>query len=315
MMAAKVFISYSHKDEALRDQLEVQLAMLKRQGLIDTWHDRRMKAGEELNFEINAKLEEADVILLLISPDFLASTYCYNIEKAHALRRVQAGTAKLISVILRPCEWDQTDLRRYVLTPTDGKPITRWADADEAFLDVTRSIRKAIEQVKPAVAPASSPMVSESPSPPRSSNLRLTKTFTDADRDRFLHDAFEFIGKFFQGSLEELKGRNGQIDFQFRQLDANRFSVTVYSSGTKRSTATVFLGGQLSRSSIGYSISENGDSNSYNESVHVEHDQQSLYLKAMGMSGMMRGNNEHAKLSPIGAAELFWAMLIEPLQR
>jgi hypothetical protein len=182
-------------------------------------------------------------------------------------------------------------------------------------LDVTRSIRKAIEQVKPAVAPASPPMVSESPSLPRSSNLRLTKTFTDADRDRFLHDAFEFIGKFFQGSLEELKGRNGQIDFQFRQLDANRFSVTVYSSGKKRSTATVFLGGQLARNSIGYSISENGDSNSYNESVHVEHDQQSLYLKAMGMSSAMRGTNEHAKLSPTGAAELFWAMLIEPLQR
>jgi TIR domain len=314
MMAAKVFISYSHKDEALRDQLEVQLAMLKRQGLIDTWHDRRMKAGEELNFEINAKLEEADVILLLISPDFLASTYCYNIEKAHALRRVQAGTAKLISVILRPCEWDQTDLRHYVLTPTDGKPIARWADIDEAFLDVTRSIRKAIEQVIHATLVVPSPAVSESPSLPRSSNMRMTKTFTDADRDKFLHEGFEFIGNFFQGSLAELKARNSEIDFQFRQLDANRFSTTVYLAGKKRSTATVFLGGSLARNSIAYSISENGDTNSYNESVHVEHDQQSLFLKPMGMNSIAHGSKDQ-KLTHEGAAELFWAMLIEPLQR
>lgn len=98
-MAAKVFFSYSHQDEELRDQLEVQLTMLKREGLIDAWHDRRLRAGDELNLEINKNLTESDVILLLVSPDFLASTYCYNIEKAHALKRVQEGKRRERSAI------------------------------------------------------------------------------------------------------------------------------------------------------------------------------------------------------------------------
>ena len=70
----RIFFSYSHKDEALRDQLEVHLAMLKRQGLIESWHDRRIDAGDVLDESISAHLEEAEIILLLVSSDFLASS-------------------------------------------------------------------------------------------------------------------------------------------------------------------------------------------------------------------------------------------------
>ena len=146
-MAAKVFMSYSHRDEELRDQLEVQLAMLKRQGLIDVWHDRRLLAGDHLDWTISKELDEADIVLLLISPDFLASDYCYKIEKGRALERHNEGSARLISVILRPCDWTYTDLAQYLVTPTDDKAITRWTDRDEAFLDVARSIRRAIEEI------------------------------------------------------------------------------------------------------------------------------------------------------------------------
>lgn len=125
-MAARVFISYSHKDEALRDQLEVQLAMLKRQGLIETWHDRRMLAGDQFDWAISEELDAADIVLLLVSPDFLASDYCFNIEKAHALKRHREGSARLVSVILRPCDWQNTDLGSYLVTPTDGRAVTLW---------------------------------------------------------------------------------------------------------------------------------------------------------------------------------------------
>jgi TIR domain len=320
-MAAKVFISYSHKDEELRDQLEVQLAILKRQGLVETWHDRRMIAGDRLDWSIDKNLNEADIILLLLSPDFLNSDYCYKMEKAVALERAQAGNARLISVVLRPCDWKHTDLPFYVVTPKDAKPVTQWPDRDEAFLDVVNEIRRAIDSLPNKPVPldkhnyieTQKPATDSVPPSPRSSNLRMTKTFTDADRDAFLHDGFEFIAKFFQGSLSELKARNSEITSQFRQLDANRFSVTVYLAGQKRSTCTVFLGGGSDRNSIAYSISENEGANSYNENVHVEHDQQSLYFKALGMS--MRGDNKNQKLTHEGAAELFWAILIEPLQR
>jgi len=65
-----LFFSYSHQDEALRDQLEVHLSVLKRQGLIEAWHDRRIVAGKEFHGEISAHLEAADIILLIVSPDF-----------------------------------------------------------------------------------------------------------------------------------------------------------------------------------------------------------------------------------------------------
>jgi hypothetical protein len=79
-----VFFSYSHKDATLRDQLETHLAMLKRQGVISTWYDRRLIAGDNIDEGIAQELERADIILLLVSPDFLASEYCYGIEVARA---------------------------------------------------------------------------------------------------------------------------------------------------------------------------------------------------------------------------------------
>ena len=94
MQVKSVFFSYSHKDEALRDQLETHLAMLKRQGVILTWHDRRLVAGDNIDSGIAKELDQADIILLLVSPDFLASDYCYGIEVARALERHAAGEVR-----------------------------------------------------------------------------------------------------------------------------------------------------------------------------------------------------------------------------
>ena len=78
-LVPRVFFSYCHADEELRNQLEKQLAILKRQGVIETWHDRRVGAGEEFDSAISAELESSDMILLLVSADFLNSDYCYEI--------------------------------------------------------------------------------------------------------------------------------------------------------------------------------------------------------------------------------------------
>lgn len=230
-MAARVFFSYSHKDEELRDQLETHLAMLKRQGLVESWHDRRMTAGSQLNWEIDKELNAADVILLLLSPDFLASDYCYKIEKARALERHREGSARLISIVLRPCEWMHTDLAAYVVTPKDGRPITQWPDRDEAFLDVVMSIRRAIEEIGKSGEPLQTHRWVELTAPPeaaaarpRSSNLRLKKEFTDADKDAFLEETFEFIANFFEGSLRALLAENPEVEGRFVRVDRNRFT-------------------------------------------------------------------------------------------
>ena len=93
-MSKKIFISYSHKDETHRSELEVHLAMLKRKKIVSVWHDRKIVAGDEWKNEIDNNLESADIILFLISPDFLASEYCYDIEVKKAMERHKAGLAK-----------------------------------------------------------------------------------------------------------------------------------------------------------------------------------------------------------------------------
>ena len=228
---AVVFFSYSHKDEELRDHLETHLSLLKREGIIEAWHDRRIVAGDEFGGSISDELERADIILLLVSPDFIASDYCYDVEMTRAMERYEAGEARVIPIILRPCDWKTAPFGKLQGAPKDARAITQWPDLDEAFLDVVMKIRNAVQtggrDGKPT-ASASMEKVTPSQDLPRSSNLRVKKTFTDADNDRFLEEAFSFMSKFFESSLSELEKRNPQLDTSFRQIDANRFTAVIY---------------------------------------------------------------------------------------
>lgn len=189
-----VFFSYSHADEGLRDQLEKQLAMLKRQGVIQTWHDRRIGAGQNIDHTIDEHINRDEIILLLVSADFLASDYCYDIEMKRAMERHQAGEAIVIPVILRACDWHQAPFGKLNATPRDGKPITQWPDIDEAFLQVARAVREAAGRMGGAVKIAGQPTASAAKreditvgraAGQRSSNLRLAKAFTQRDKDQF----------------------------------------------------------------------------------------------------------------------------------
>jgi len=144
-----LFYSYSHKDEGLRRKLEEALALLKRQGYIAAWHDRMIGAGDEWKGEIDKNLEEAQLILLLVSASFLASDYCYDIEMKRAIERHEAREARVIPVVLRPCEWQRSPLARLQSFPTNGRAITLWRNRDQAFTDVAEGIRKAVEAIPP----------------------------------------------------------------------------------------------------------------------------------------------------------------------
>ena len=125
-----LFYSYSHKDERLRDQLETHLSLLQTQGVIRGWHDRRIEAGTEWDGAINQNLEDAGIILLLVSADFFASRYCHDVEVARAMARHEAGTARVIPVILRPvAEWHSALFGKLQALPKDGRPVTKWETA------------------------------------------------------------------------------------------------------------------------------------------------------------------------------------------
>jgi predicted RecA/RadA family phage recombinase len=157
----EVFFSYSHKDEELRDELEKHLSILRRQGVITGWHDRRIGAGKEWEGEIDEHLNTADVILLLISADFLASDYCYDKEMRRALERHDAGEARVIPVILRPVDWEGASFGKLQALPKDAKPVTDWPNRDKAFLDIARGIRTAVEELAGPSAPEVEPAPAE----------------------------------------------------------------------------------------------------------------------------------------------------------
>ena len=140
-----VFISYAHEDEQYREQLEKHLSLLQRQGYITTWHDRRIVAGEEWASEIESHLNTAQIILLLISPDFMVSNYCYSTEMQQAMERHERGEACLIPIILRPVDWQGAPFEKLQALPINGKPLSSWRNRDRAFLDVAQGIRKTIE--------------------------------------------------------------------------------------------------------------------------------------------------------------------------
>ena len=139
--SVKLFISYSHKDEALQEQLVTHLAPLKKQKVIEAWHDRQIQAGMNWENQIDDKLNIADIVLLLISPDFVASDYCSNIEIEQAMKRHHDGEAIIIPVILEPCDWSWLPFAKFQAFPKDARAITTWDNQNEAFLDVAAGIR------------------------------------------------------------------------------------------------------------------------------------------------------------------------------
>jgi hypothetical protein len=144
----KLFYSYAHEDEDLRDKLNTHLKILLRQQIIDEWYDRDIQPGAEWADEIDENLESAQIILLLISADFIASDYCYGIELKRAMEKHEAREACVIPIILRDCDWSGESFGRLQALPRNAKPVTSFSNRDEAFADIARGIRRVAEGLR-----------------------------------------------------------------------------------------------------------------------------------------------------------------------
>jgi formylglycine-generating enzyme required for sulfatase activity len=144
----EVFFSYSHEDRELRDKLAIHLKGLERQRVISSWHDRQLVAGDKWQKEIDYHTQTADIILLLISPHFIASDYCYEIELPAAMARHKAGEACVIPILLCPVSgWKEYSFAELQVYPNGGKPITSWTHQNDAFVDITDGIRAAVKKL------------------------------------------------------------------------------------------------------------------------------------------------------------------------
>ncbi len=141
-----IFISYAHQDEKYRNQLELHLGFLKKSKLIKSWHDRKIMPGQEWQKEIDNQLNLADIILLLITPAFASSAYCWDVEVKRALERRGQGDTLVVPVIIQPVVgWEDTPLGKLQALPKNAKAVTLWKNHNEAFYNIAEGLREILK--------------------------------------------------------------------------------------------------------------------------------------------------------------------------
>lgn len=160
-MPWKVFYSYSHQDKHLRDKLATYLKPLVQLKKIVEWYDRQIEPGADWAGVISAEMQSANLILFLVSADFLASDYCFDVEVTTALERLKAGHAKVVPILLKPCLWEESRFSDLQIIPRGATPVTAMASLDDALTAVAQEIRALVAVPPPLVLEA--PPVSNEP--------------------------------------------------------------------------------------------------------------------------------------------------------
>lgn len=318
---SKIFISYSHRDEKWRSELETHLSLLKRQGLISTWHDRRIAGGDDFENEIDININDSDIILLMVSPYFISSDYCFEKEMERALEREKAKETRVIPIILEHCDWHTAPFGKLQALPQDAKPITTFLNPHEALTGIAKEIRRIIES-EPNKAPEKQKIISQKTpvqkpkerEPVRSSNLRVKREFSEKDIDDFLEEAYKYIYKFFSNSLEELKNRNDFIDYKLDKIDSRHFSVKLFKYNEKANECMIWYSPDNSFNlGINYSNSISQGNSGLNESLRPKDNGYYLYLEPSNLfNSMMNKDDWYFKES---AAEYYWWYFLRPLQQ
>ncbi|MHC1946490.1 toll/interleukin-1 receptor domain-containing protein [Bradyrhizobium sp. UFLA06-06] len=281
---ATAFISYSHRDEKALERLHIHLATLRREGAISAWYDREILAGDDFDIEIDAALSKSEIFLALVSPDFLASSYCYDQEVSKALERHAQGTLRVVPIVIEPCDWKSTPLGKLKALPKDGKPISTWTNENIAYLDVAMELRRIASDQPPAqqYEPGQ-----KSTAPAREGRrYRIKKEFDSFDRDDFRHKAFLAIETFFRSSVDELNQISELIRARYEKISNLAFSCTVLNKANGgEAHITVRADTEHFGEDISYAFSRRAASNTANGFIYVRENEYELYLQLSNFSG------------------------------
>lgn len=190
----KAFISYSHADELALKTFVKHLAMLKREKILSEWFDQQILVGGKIDAEISRNLESCELFIPIVSPDFLASNYCYEREMTVAIEREESGKLQIVPVVVQPCDWLSSPLQRYKALPKDAKPVSDWTNENTAWLNVVTELRRLLER----------PKAGSTASPPKSSSAgdaqkyRLKRDFDEVDKMEFCDGAFAAMRDYFK---------------------------------------------------------------------------------------------------------------------
>ncbi|MGO4127410.1 toll/interleukin-1 receptor domain-containing protein [Inquilinus sp. YAF38] len=307
-MATKAFISYSHADEKALERLHKHMAMLRREGDISTWTDNQVLAGDSVDTEISKNLEDSGIFIALLSPDYLASNYCYEKEFARAQELCLAGSMRIVPVVIEPCDWSSSPFREYLALPKDGKAISEWTNQNNAYLDVVSGIRRLIKNERPASTPQTSYQIPGF----TSRNPKIKRDFDSIQKGDFADSAFAAILDYFAKSCAELNGiGDGSLKAKFEKMSDAAFTSTVVNRD-KRSGSEAHITVRNSKrrthhfGDINFIFTRYADDGSSNGSIRVEADDYKMYLV---MDDFMTRDSE--KFTPEQIAEQLWIKFVE----
>ena len=304
MSPVNAFISYAHADEKALERLRKHFAMLQREGSLNAWTDNAIVPGAKLDPEIDANLKSSSIFIALLSPDYLASKYCYETEFKQALALADGGKLRIVPVILEPCDWLSSPFKDFMALPKDGQPVSSWTNQNNAFLDVVTGLRRLLQTLTSApssVADHSASNISAGGKRPR-----IKQDFDSIQKADYADKAYETIQNYFRASCEELSKVGDSLRAKFETIDGTAFTCTVVNrakiSGGEAHITVRNSKGRQYFGDISYSYQRYAQGNSANGSYSVEADDYNLFLTSMSTMGGSR----NTKFSPEQAAEELW---------
>ncbi|WP_420825566.1 toll/interleukin-1 receptor domain-containing protein [Terrihabitans soli] len=272
--------------------------MLKRDGILSTWHDKEITAGSNLDSAISTALEKCDVFIALVSPDYLASKYCYEREMERALERAGDGSMLLVPIILEPCDWQTSPLAKFKAVPKDGNPIALWTNENLAWLDVVSEVRNALSSSKAPDKKAATPLAAT----PSQLRVKIQRDFDVIDKSEFRDQAFETIRNFFKRSTDEVNTIE-LLKARFEEMSATAFTCTLVNRGKRNGESHITVhNSKGNRGEIIVVHSAHAESkNSYHGSYSVNADEYQMYL-----TGYMSTDHGNGRMSGQQVADYLW---------
>jgi hypothetical protein len=309
-MTTTAFVSYCHADEKALERLRKHLALLQREGTLPTWTDHAIVPGDRLDSVISDQLERSQVFLALLSPDYLASRYCYDTEFKRALELAAAGRMRIVPIIVEPCDWLSSPFKDFSALPKDGQPISGFTNANLAYLNVVTGLRRMIEAMAPGALP-----LDPDPAPESIRKPRVKQDFDTIQRAEYADRAFAVIRDYFRASCAEVAQIGDDLRARFEDMDPTAFTCSVVNRA-KRSggEAHITVHNTKSRShgfggDISYVNQRHAERNTSNGSIRVSNDDYQMFL-TMDRYGMSSGREE-GRISPEQASERLWTDFVK----
>lgn len=301
-MAVTAFISYSHADTKHLERLHKHMAQLLRDGVFETWTDHAIVPGSNLDNEVTTALRGSQVFIALVSPDYLASNYCYEKEFEAAQKLEAEGRLHIVPVIVEPCDWLSSPLKSRMALPKDGKPIPEWTNENVAYLNVIQGLRAVATSThkKP-----SGPTGERDAPEVGGRRLKIKQEFDTIQRRDFADEAFRVIRDYFKTSCEELNQAE-DLRARFENMSDNSFTCTVVNRGYKggRDAHITIHNSKGSRHHFGdinYSWQSHGESNTSNGHVQVDADEYNMFLS---LNDFMRSEKKRHDAKQV--ADILW---------